>query len=420
MYDCFIRRAKLVDPNSPFNGQAVDISTRQSVIEAIAVAGNLQPTGQARVIEADGLVATPGLVDSFCHLTDPGYEYRDNLLTLSQTARESGFTDVIYFPDCNPVVDSADQLLALRHRSENMPTRFHFAGALSLGLQGKDMAPLFELHQVGAVCFTDSTLNTPSAPQLVLMLQYLQLFDGLLVVVPVDKSMVGKGVANESPNTTRLGLKGIPSLAESLAISQCLQVLAYAGGRIHFSPVTTAEGVRLIRQAKSSGLKVTASTASHYVALDDTALNGFDSNYKVMPPLRSVTDQEALIEGLLDGTIDFIASHNSPRALEEKALEYEQSDFGMLSQPIALALLHSRCAGHPNYSLDKLVEWCATNPRKLFGLPDPKIEPGQPAAFTLLQVTDEPCFPYAGRLKSKSPNIPMLGGLTNLRVVPLG
>lgn len=417
MKDCVLAAARVLDPIGPHNGQTVDIRVRQGRIQAIAPASTLAPEAGEQVVSAPGLCVAPGFVDAFAHLTDPGFEYRDNLHTLAETARQSGFTDVIFLPDSHPVVDSSDQLLALRHRAEHLPVGFHFMGALSVGLGGKEMAPLYELHDAGALAFSDGNYGPTNSAQLVLMLQYLQLFDGLLVVQPQDRTLVGRGVANESPAVTALGLKGIPALAEELAISLCLQVLAYAGGRIHFAPITTAGGVQLVREGKARGLNITASTAPQYVYLDDTALNGFDPHYKILPPIRTVADQNALIDGLLDGTLDFIASHNTPRALEEKALEFEQAEFGMLAQPIALPMLHTRLSAVPSYTPELLVKWCSTAPRHLFGLETNSITEGVPARLTLLALSDSAEFPFPGRLASRSPNVPTLGGGARLKVL---
>jgi dihydroorotase len=416
MQQVLIRNAQATGWGTSFDGKAWDIRLLNGRLVECQPAGALQPTGTEAVVERPALYILPGLVDTACHLTDPGFEYRDTLQTLAASAWAGGYRHVVFLPTSHPTVDNADQLLALQHRAQALPVQAHFMGTVTLSSAGKQMAPLVELHRTGAVAFCDPVPYTGNHSLLLRVLQYLQLVNGLLVVNPLDARLSATGVANEGPVATSLGLEGIPALAEELVIANLIQLLAYAGGRLHLAPITTAGGVQLVRQAKAQGLRLTAGTAPHYLCLTDDRLQGFDPNYKVLPPLRTDTDRQALLNGLLDGTLNCLGSHHNPQSIEEKELEFQQSSFGMLALETALSATYTALKGPPEQTLPHLSNWLSTHPRQLLGLPQPLLQPGQLADFTLFDPATQ-WVVQREHVHSLSGNSPFLGHTLRGQVV---
>lgn len=418
MQSVVLSSIKIIDPESPWHLQTADVFIREGRI------GKITPPDPGGAYESvdyvfDGRSAmvSPGWVASSVVLTEPGREHKDTLETLAASALAGGFTRVVGWPNTNPPLDSAGQIRATRQKGEHLPVHLDVCGAASIGCAGKDLAEIGDLNEAGATAFTDGENPLQEPGQIIRTLRYLRYFDGLLVQLPFEQSVAGTGVANESAATVGLGLKTIPPLAEEMMVTRCLQILAYTGGRLHFSPVTTENAVRLISEAKTAGLRVTADTAPHYLALSDDALANFDPNYKVMPPLKSESDRRALVQAVLTGAVDCLAAHHAPQNFEEKEKEFDYAAFGMLSLETAFPLAYTTLYKEQNFNLADLVEQFARRPRRIYGLPEAVISEESSAEFTLFAINTPWTF-KTEHLRSLSRNTPFFGNTFHAK--PLG
>jgi dihydroorotase len=282
----------------------------------------------------------------------------------------------------------------------------HATGALSVNLEGKDLSEMYDMHASGALAFTDDKKAVQDSGLMLRALMYAKNFNGLVMSFADDKYVSAKGQVNESSSATNLGLKGIPSLAEELMLNRDIFLSEYAGGKIHFSSVSTAKSVELIRNAKAKGLKITCDVAAHNILLDDSALAEFDTNYKVKPPLRTKEDVKALVEGLKDGTIDSISSDHTPEDVENKKKEFDLAAFGMIGLETAYAVANT--ALQKALTTDKLVEKLALTPRKVLGIAALTIKEGEKANLTLFN-PDEEWTVEEKHIQSKSKNSPFVG-----------
>ncbi|MFQ3575550.1 MAG: dihydroorotase [Cytophagales bacterium] len=406
-----IKNAKLVFPKHHLNQQLLNILIEDGKIDYIGS----DLTEADEVFEAENLHLSPGWFDMRANFSDPGFEHKEDLKSGVQAAIQGGFTEICVLPDTQPALDSKDVVEYVLSKTRNAKVKIRPLGFASVHGKGNDMAELMDLHHAGVIAFTDAYKWIAHSGLLSQILQYLQMFDGLLINRPNDLSISPFGLMNESKTSVLLGLKGIPKLAEEIAIMRDLEILKYTGGKIHFSLISTAKSVDLIRKAKKEGLNVTCDTAPHYLAFEDTALASFETNLKVMPPFREKEDVLALVEGLLDGTIDCLVSDHHPQDVESKNLEFDLAEFGISAIETAFAVSNTF---HPNkLEIEILVEKWALNPRKILGLEIPKFEPGSVANLTLFD-PEKSWQPESALLKSKSKNNPFLG--THLKGKVLG
>ncbi len=369
-----IRSAKIVDPgNKVLHLKKRDILINDGRIQEIGQ--NLELPKGYTLIERDNLHVSKGWFDSSVSFGEPGYEERETLANGLYTAGRSGFTDVVINPDTKPVPDSSADIKYVLKAAEG-PVLPHPMGALTMGAEGTDLAELYDMTQTGAVAFYDYKKPVANPNLLKIALQYTQNFNGLVCSFPLDRRIAGMGNVNEGENSTKLGLKGIPALAEELQLARDLYVLEYAGGRLHIPTLSTAGSVKLIREAKKKGLAVSCSVAIHNLVKTDTLLEHFDSNYKVMPPLRTEKDQKALIKGVKDGTIDMVTTDHKPMNIEEKKVEFEQAAYGSLGLESAFGALNQLL------DLDECIDILSRG-RSLFGLEEPRIAEGETANLCL-------------------------------------
>jgi dihydroorotase len=391
----------IIDENSSFHRQKTNILIANGNIAAI---GHSVEAGDAEVIAGEGLMVSPGWVDMRSLSGQPGYEHRETLQSLAAVAAAGGFTDVALLPNTNPVMQTADAVAAVKNFRSEFPVAFHPIAAASVDAKGEEMSELLDLHHAGAVAFSDGIYTTYKTSLIIKILLYIKQFDGLFINVPNEKSLAEYGQMHEGVQSTLLGLKGIPHLAEEMGIRQLLQLLNYTGGKLHFSCISSAEGVNLIRQAKAQGFAVTADVATYHLAFTDEDLHGFDTNLKVMPPLRTTADRAALIEGLADGTIDALVANHLPLDTEAKALEFDLADFGMINLQTSFAVANT----FGKFSPEKTVELLAVNPRRILGLPLMTIQPNIPAHLTIFHPSEMWTFdPSTNR--SLSANSPFFG-----------
>jgi dihydroorotase len=394
-----IKSATIIDPNSSFNQQVVDILIENGVISKIA----RELEADAELFEAEGKYISPGFFDLNCNIGELGLETKEDLKTGTSAAAAGGFTGIALMPNTIPPVHSKAEIEYLMNRAKNNLVDVYPLGAISHKREGKDLAEMYDMFLSGAKAFTDGDRPVQDAGLMERALLYAQGFDALILSYPEDTAIAGKAKVNEGEISTLLGMKGIPPLAEELMIARDLYLAEYTGSRIHFSTISTTRSVELIREAKRKGLEVSCDVAAHHLVLTDEALLGFDSLYKVKPPLRTRDDVHALLKGLKDGTIDAIVSQHTPHEVEFKDVEFEVAEFGIIGLQTAFAL-----ALKAGLQLDLIVQKLAINPRKILGIAIPVIDEEQTANLVLFDAGEEWAYTKKNN-QSKSHNSPFLG-----------
>lgn len=382
----------------------LDILIRDGVIEAVGE--NLHAKKGADIWEWPNACVSPGWFDAGIQACDPGYEHREDLHTAARAAAAGGFTAVACFPNTNPAIHSKSEVLYVKNKTTGSSVTFYPVGAISQGCEGKDLAELFDMHSAGAIAFSDGRKAAQDAGLLLRALQYAKAFNGLIINEPHHKTIAAGGQMHEGVISTSLGLKAVPSLAEEIMVQRDLSLLEYAKGRLHLHLLSTAKSVALVRAAKKAGMPVTASVAIANLCFTDDKLADFDSNWKILPPLRSQADTESLLGGIADGTIDFICSNHTPWDEEAKNLEFPYAEFGMIGLETAFALCRTFLS--EKLSIGDVIEKMAVAPRRVFGLPVPEIKPGAPAELTVFDPDAEWVF-RENDIRSKSHNTPFIG-----------
>ncbi|WP_342647272.1 dihydroorotase [Mucilaginibacter sp. CSA2-8R] len=392
-----IKSAHILYPGSDFHQTKADVLIENGLVSAIA---NSLSADDAEIIDAEGSYLSPGFFDLNCSIGEPGLETKEDLNTGLQAAAAGGFTGLALMPDTQPPIHSKTEVEYLINKTKGNLVQVYPLGAISYQREGKDMAEMYDMYLSGAKAFTDGDKPVKDAGLMERALLYAKGFNALVFSYPEDVAIAGKAKVHEGAVSTLLGMKGIPSLAEELMIARDLYLAEYTEAPIHFSTVSTARSVELIRDAKAKGLKVTCDVAAHHLVLTDEALLGFDSQYKVKPPLRTQTDVDALLQGLKDGAIDAIVSQHTPHEVEFKDVEFEIAAFGIIGLQTALPLAIR--AGLPP---ELIIEKMAVNPRKILNVEQPALAEGQAANFVLFNSDAGWIFDKQSN-RSKSSNSP--------------
>lgn len=410
MKSVLFQNVSIVDRTSVWNGKLADVLVLDGKIDKIAAPNTLS---HANTVQGGYL--SPGWVDMRCQLSDPGYEQREDLESLAQAGLAGGFTRLVTQPNTQPTQDNAGQIRALIQRAAALPLHIHPMGALSIGTAGKDLAELYDMHQSGAIAFTDGRKGTQSAQLLMLALQYTQPFAGLVVQSPMDQGLSeGESVA-EGLSSVRMGMKGIPALAEALVVERDLRLLEHCPGKLHIGPITTHEGVALIRAAKARGLAVSAETSGLYLLLDATENESFDPVTKVYPPLRERASVDAVRAAVLDGTIDVVSSSHHPQGLEEKTHDFYDASFGADTLETTFAAIVTALKDLP-HALDAVVATFSAAPRAILGLPTASLREGEEAELAYFDPHRE-WVPALADIRSKSKSNPLIGRALQGRVL---
>lgn len=400
-----IQSARIIDPTSPDNGKVKSILIENGLITKIA--DKIDPAPYASYQKIEGQVhVSAGWLDMKARFGEPGYEYKEDLESGIGAAIAGGFTGVVLMPSTLPPIQSKSEVEYLINKTQGSLVDIYPAGALSQQMEGNDLSEMFDMSQSGAVAFTDDKKPVMNSGLMLRALLYARKFNGLVMSFANDKNISGKGVMNEGINSTLLGLKGIPALAEELMVIRDIFLTEYTESRLHFSTVSTAQVVALIRQAKSKGIAITAEICAHQLAFDDSVMSGFDSLYKVKPPFRSQEDIEALKNGLADGTIDVICSDHTPEDVEMKVREFEYAAYGIIALETAYAVANTYLKGI--LSTEQLIHKIAIRPRQILNLPVPRIKEGETANLTIFDPAKEWTF-TADHIRSKSKNTPFTG-----------
>lgn len=395
-----LQAATIYNPNSEYHLQQQNILIEQGTITYIGP----EAKEADKTVAANGLCVSAGWVDLQAFSGEPGLEHKEDLESLALAAAAGGFTEVLLLPNTEPVVQTKGAINYIKSKSLSLPVTLLPAAAITVNAEGKDLTEMIDLHQSGAVAFTDGTSPLQGADVVLKALQYMQPFNAVLMNRPEHKRLTENGQMHEGEASTRLGMKGIPALAEEVTVVRDLQLLRYAGGKMHFSLISTAAAVEAIRKAKAEGLQVTCDVSSYQVAFTDETIEPFDTNYKVTPPFRSEADAVAIKEGLLDGTIDAVVSAHMPQDVEAKKLEFDLAEFGIINLETAFAVANTSM----ELPLETLIEKLTTNPRRILGLPEATLKVGEAANLTLF-APEQVWVPAVEQSKSRSHNSPFFG-----------
>ena len=398
-----IKAATVIDPNSPHNGKKVDILLEKGIIKEIK--NSIKSEKNYKVIESPDLCVSPGWMDMQVNFRDPGFEYKEDLQSGIKAAAQGGFTAVCVMPGTNPPLHSKSQIDYVLNKTLNSIVDVYPVGCISDKHEGKELAEMFDMKQSGAVAFSDDKKAVDDAGLLMRALQYSSNINSFVITHCDDKTISHDGKMHEGETSTRIGLKGIPAIAEEIMLQRNIAILEYTGGKMHFPTISTKGSVELIKQAKAKGLKVSAGVAAHNLLLDDTCLLEFETHYKVNPPLRGKEDVEALKRGLGNGTIDVIVSDHSPEDSENKDLEFDFAACGISSLETAYASANTALS---KISREQVVEKFAVRPRKILGIEMPQFKAGQEANLTLFDPSLKWTFENK-HIQSKSRNTPFIG-----------
>ena len=394
-----ITQATLLDESNKHHGNQVDIRIENGIITEIA--SSLEPKNGEEELQFENLIVSAGWFDSSVSIGEPGYEERETILNGLKVAAKSGFTSIAVNPNTLPVTDTNAAVSFLKNKAAGNAVALYPIGALTRNAEGTDLAELYDMQQAGAVAFGDYQHSISNPNLIKIALQYAQGFDGLVLSFPQENDLIIKGVANEGETAIKLGLKGIPALSEHIQVARDLYILEYTGGKLHIPTISTAQSVALIKEAKAKGLDVTCSVAIANLFYTEEVLEDFDTRYKVLPPLRTETDRQALIAAIKEGTIDMVTSDHNPLDIELKKLEFDHAKFGTIAQEATLGALLTLV------SEKRAVKLLTAGSERFTGTTS-KIEIGQPANLSLFTAKGTSVFGKEN-IRSKSKNSAFLG-----------
>lgn len=402
MKSLLITSVKVILPGNEYHQQTVDVFIEKGKIAQI---GNTIKVADKNVetIDGTGKILSPGFFDLHANFGEPGLETKEDIRTGTAAAAAGGFTAVAVMPNTEPAIQSRSEVALVVNAAKGNIVDVHPIGAISKKREGKEMAELYDMKQNGAVAFSDGNKSVQQAGLMSRALLYAKGFEGLIFSHAEDESMAGGNKMNEGTMSTYLGMKGIPNLAESLMVSRDLYLAEYTEAPIHFASISTPEAVDLIKKAKAKGLRVTCDVAAHQLVFTDEDIVGFDSNYKVSPPLRTKADAKALIKGIKDGVIDAVVSQHTPQEIEYKNVEFHIAKNGIIGLQTVLPLLV-----RAGLNEEQIVNSLAVRPRQILGLAIPQIKEGATANLVLFDLAKSWNFDEKTN-KSKSKNSPLFG-----------
>ncbi len=412
-YDLVIKNGRVIDPALGFSSDAC-VLIRDGKIAGIETESAALEKALARVpddciIDAKGKLVTPGLIDCHVHLREPGRESAETVESGCRAAAAGGFTSVLCMPNTHPRIDNQETVKFVQDRAKNADARVFVVGAMTKNIEGKELSEIGDLVGVGVVSITDDGFYVQNPEIMRRALEYSRMFNIPVMQHAEDQFLVGSGVMNESFESSKLGVKGSPAVAEEIAVLRDIALCRITGARLHIQHITTRRAIEAVRQAKREGISVTTEACPHHFVLTDEEIGkAFDTSLKVNPPLRTREDVDAVIEGLVDGTIDCIASDHAPHTDESKDCEFDQAPSGMIGLETTLGLVKT-------YLIDKgILDWgdairkMTVNPARIFNLPGGSLTEGSPADITIID-PDRKWTVRADRFQSKSKNSPFIG-----------
>ena len=396
--------ARVIDPSRNMDEPGVVVVADRRIVAAGPDAGNARPNG-AKVIDCNGAIVAPGLVDMRVFVGEPGAEHRETFASAGQAAAAGGVTTIVTMPDTDPVIDDVALVDFIGRRAQaESSVRVHPMAALTKGLKGREMTELRLLGEAGAVGFTDGRQTVMNAAVMRRALTYARDFNGLIMHHAHDPDLAGTGVMNEGEVATRLGLAGIPRVAEVIVLERDIRLAELTGGRYHAAQITCAESLEVVRNAKKRGLNVTCGVSVNHLTLNENDIGPYRTFFKVSPPLRSDDDRMAVVAGLAEGTIDVIVSSHDPQDVDTKRHPYAEAADGAVGLETMLAAA-LRLVHNGDVDMLTLFRAMATRPAELLGLEVGRLAPGAPADLIVVD-PDTPWILDAATLRSRSKNTP--------------
>ena len=399
-----IKNAKIIDSTSKHDNKVCDILINNNVIEKIGK--SIQMDSETRIFKSDNLHLSQGWMDLHVNFGQPGFEQRETIDNGLKSAAQGGFTDVLLMPNTNPSIDNSTMVEFLRRYNIKSIVNIQVAGNLTKKQKGENIVEIHDMINSGCLAFTDDKKSIQSNELMKIALQYIKDTKSIIMNFPNDKKIQNKGVINEGIISTSLGLRGIPNIAEEIMLERDITLCRYTESKIHQSYISTKESIKKIKEAKESGVNISSDVALHNIFLTEDRVNNFDSRYKVLPPLRTKEDNNAIIQGLKDGTIDVITSDHSPYEIETKKIEFDNAAFGIIGLESAFGLIIKNLEQH--LEINQIIDKISVNPRKVLGLKQNSIEVGNTANITLFDPSLEWTF-NKDSIKSKSMNSPFIG-----------
>ena len=376
-----LKGGRVIDPANNID-KIADVAFENGVI--VEVGENLAADG-AEVIDVTGKVVTPGLIDMHVHLREPGQEAKEDFLSGSSAAAAGGYTTVATMPNTRPVIDDASLVRSCQERAKAVgKVHIEIIGAVTKGQKGEELAEMGDMVEAGAVAFSDDGHFTKTAKVLLNAYDYLRTFDKVIINHDEEPSLVEDGIMNESHRSAMLGMKGRPTVSEDIAVSRDILLAEYADAKVHVAHISSGNAVDIVRQAKKRGVKVTAEVTPQHLTMTDDLVQSWDSSTKINPPLREKKDTEAVLAGLLDGTIDCIVTDHSPHAQEEKDREYIYAPSGFPGLETAVGVLLTDLVHEGKLPLPLMVKAMTSAPAEIFGLKGGKLTAGAPADIAVI------------------------------------
>ena len=401
-----LKGGRLVDPANNLDG-AYDVLIEG---DRVAAVGRNLPVDDAAVVTIPaGYVVSPGLIDMHVHLREPGQEHKETVATGTASAVAGGFTAVACMPNTTPVNDNAGVTgYILAKAAEANLARVYPIGAVSRGQKGEQLADIAELKQAGCVALTDDGHPVSTALLMRRALEYARMLGVPIVNHCEDPSLKGDGVAHEGYVASQLGLRGIPGEAESIMVERDVSLAELTGAHVHIAHMSAHQSLRAVRAGKERGVHVTCEVAPHHFTLTDDSLDGtvkYDTNFKMNPPLRAAADRDAMLDGIVDGSVDVIATDHAPHHIDEKMVEFDRAPFGIVGLETAVPIVFDRLVHAGRISLKRMIELMSVNPARLMNVRGGRLDEGSPADITVL-APDLSTTIEAGKLVSKSKNTP--------------
>lgn len=396
-----LKNLRLLHPLQALDKTA-DILIEDGIIRQIGTIKNAD--SDVKTFEFKGQLCVPGLFDMHVHLREPGQEEKETVETGCNAASNGGFTSIACMPNTSPATDSEEVVNFIKHKSENHLVNVHPIGAVSVGREGQALAPMNEMVDAGAVAFSDDGVAVKNALLLRNAMEYSKMLNSIIIEHCEDESL-SDGSMNESLTSTMLGLSPLPTVSEDLIVMRDIMMAEYLDSRVHIAHISSKKSVELVREAKKRGIKVTAEITPHHFTLTDESVKNYDTNYKMNPPLRTIEDVTACIEGLSDGTIDCIATDHAPHTSEEKDKEFIYAPNGIIGLETAVGLTFTELVAKGKLTIEDVIYKLSINPRKILNIEIPAIEEGGKAELSIID--DKEIWTVdSSKFLSKSKNTP--------------
>ena len=398
-----IKSATIIDPNSKYNNQVKDLLIENGII--IKIASEIIQENNCEIISSNNLFVCPGLLDFSVDFSDPGNEQKETIISGSNAALSGGFTAVGLEPTENPARDNKSAIKYCTDFSEEIGINIFPYGAITKNLEGTELAEMYDMYKTGALAFSDSSKPLKNSGLLSRAILYVKNFNGMIISFPYDQTISPNGLMHEGETSTFLGLEGIPSLSEELFVSRDIAINKYNSGRLHFNIISSKGSIEQIKKAKSEKIDISCGTSIYHLIFDDTMLKDFNSDFKILPPLRSNEDRNSLLEAVKDGTIDVITSFHKPHEKEITEVEFSLVPFGCIGTQLAFPLALTYLKDY--LGLEQIVQSMSINPRSILKTEIPIIKEGHSAEITLFDPDKKWIFNKESN-KSLSENTPLI------------